>query len=208
MVYFLYIRPMIITKAAKTSQYIIERTAPIFNKNGYTGTSLSDITEATGLTKGAIYGNFRNKEELALAAFNYIIQYQMGQIKAIINDIDSPLAKLYAITNFHRSYYKICIDFGGCPLLNVGVDANYTNPALFKRVKQVADKLQGSIASIIEEGIFKNEIRNDINAMCYGTRIFSLIEGAIFTAVISKDENCLLDMMNHVDRMIQTELQV
>jgi len=199
---------MIITKAAKTSQYIIERTAPIFNKNGYTGTSLSDITEATGLTKGAIYGNFRNKEELALAAFNYIIQYQMGQIKAIINDIDSPLAKLYAITNFHRSYYKICIDFGGCPLLNVGVDANYTNPALFKRVKQVADKLQGSIASIIEEGIFKNEIRNDINAMCYGTRIFSLIEGAIFTAVISKDENCLLDMMNHVDRMIQTELQV
>jgi AcrR family transcriptional regulator len=65
---------MIITKAAKTSRYIIERTAPIFNRNGYTGTSLSDITKATGLTKGAIYGNFKNKEELALEAFNYIIK--------------------------------------------------------------------------------------------------------------------------------------
>ena len=199
---------MIITKAAKTSRYIIEKTAPIFNRNGYTGTSLSDITEVTGLTKGAIYGNFKNKEELALEAFNYIVKYQMDEIKAIINDIESPLAKLFAITNFHRSYYKVCIEYGGCPLLNVGVDANYTNPALFTRVKQVVDKLQGSIASIIEEGIFKNEIRNDINAMRYGTRIFSLIEGAIFTAVISKDENCLIDMMNHVDKMIQTELQV
>ena len=178
-----------LSKAEQTSQYIIERTAPIFNRNGYTGTSLSDITEATGLTKGAIYGNFKNKEELALEAFNYIVKYQMDEIKAIINDIESPLAKLFAITNFHRSYYRICIEFGGCPLLNVGVDANYTNPALFAKVKQVVDKLQGSIASIIEEGIFKNEIRNDINAMCYGTRIFSLIEGAIFTAVISKDEN-------------------
>ena len=96
-------------------------------------------------------------------------------------------------------HYKICIEYGGCPLLNVGVDANYTNPALFKRVKEVADKLQGSIASIIEEGIFKNEIRNDINAMRYGTRIFSLIEGAIFTAVISKDENCLITFLGLVN---------
>ena len=30
---------------------------------GYTGTSLSDIVDATGLTKGAIYGNFANKDE-------------------------------------------------------------------------------------------------------------------------------------------------
>jgi len=199
---------MMITKAAKTSQFIIEKTAPIFNRNGYTGTSLSDITKATGLTKGAIYGNFKNKEELALEAFNFIVKFQMDEIRNIINDVDSPLAKLYAITNFHRSYYKRYINFGGCPLLNVGVDANHTNPALFKRVKQVVDKLQGSIASIIEDGIFKREIKDDINAMKYGTRIFSLIEGAIFTSVISKDENCLLDMMNHIDKMIQTELQL
>ena len=199
---------MIATKAAKTRQFIIEKTAPIFNRNGYTGTSLSDITEATGLTKGAIYGNFKNKEELALEAFNYIVKYQMDEIRNIIHEVASPLAKLFAITNFHRSYYKRYIGFGGCPLLNVGVDANHTNPALFTRVKYVVDKLQGSIASIIEEGIFKGEIRDDINAMKYGTRIFSLIEGSIFTSVISRDEDCLLDMMNHIDKMIQLELQL
>ncbi len=197
-----------LSKAAKTSQFIIEKTAPIFNRNGYTGTSLSDITEATGLTKGAIYGNFKNKEELALEAFNYIVKFQMDEIRNIINDVESPLARLFAITNFHRFYYKRYMNFGGCPLLNVGVDANHTNPALFAKVKYVVDKLQGSIASIIEEGIFKQEIKRDINAMKYGTRIFSLIEGAIFTSVISKDEHCLLDMMNHIDKMIQTELQL
>ena len=65
---------MIATKAEKTSQYIVETTAPLFNKNGYTGTSLSDITDTTGLTKGAIYGNFKNKEELALEAFNFNVK--------------------------------------------------------------------------------------------------------------------------------------
>ena len=198
---------MILTKAAKTSQYIVEKTAPIFNRNGYTGTSLSDITEATGLTKGAIYGNFKNKEELALEAFNFTIKYQMDEIKDIITTIESPLAKLFAITNFHRNYYNKLVEYGGCPIINVGIDANHTNPALFNRVKYVVEKLQGSITSIIEEGIFRKEIKDNINAMKYGVRMYSLIQGAVFTSMVSKDEQCLKDMMNHVDNMIKLELK-
>ena len=198
---------MILTKAEKTSQFIVERTAAIFNRNGYTGTSLSDITEATGLTKGAIYGNFENKEELALAAFNYTIKYQMDEIKAIINTIESPLAKLFAITNFHRNYYDKLVEYGGCPIVNVGTDTIHTNPALFARVKYVIDRMQGSLAAIIEDGIFKGEIKDNVNAMRYGVRIYSLIQGAVFTSMMTNDEQSLIDMMNHVDHMIQTELK-
>ncbi|WP_431210474.1 TetR family transcriptional regulator [Puia sp. P3] len=59
------------SKAEKTREFIIQKTAPIFNKKGYAGTSLSDMTEVTGLTKGSIYGNFADKDEVALAAFAY-----------------------------------------------------------------------------------------------------------------------------------------
>ncbi len=48
------------TKAEETRQYIIERAAPIFNMYGYEGFSMSQLTEAIGMTKGAIYGNFKN----------------------------------------------------------------------------------------------------------------------------------------------------
>ena len=60
-----------LSKAERTRQFIVETTSGIFNKKGYAGTSLSDLTEATGLTKGSIYGNFKNKEEVAVAAFEY-----------------------------------------------------------------------------------------------------------------------------------------
>ena len=40
------------TKAEQTKAFIIERVAPIFNTKGYQGTSLADMTKATGLTKG------------------------------------------------------------------------------------------------------------------------------------------------------------
>jgi len=57
-----------------TSDFILQRVAPIFNKQGYVGTSLSDLTEVTGLTKGAIYFNFKNKEELAVKAFKFNVK--------------------------------------------------------------------------------------------------------------------------------------
>ena len=49
------------TKGEKTRQMIIEKAAPLFNKNGYAGTSLSDIMKVTGLAKGGLYGNFKTK---------------------------------------------------------------------------------------------------------------------------------------------------
>ncbi len=55
------------SKAERTRKFIVERTAPIFNMKGYSGTSLTDLTAATGLTKGSIYGNFENKDDVAIA---------------------------------------------------------------------------------------------------------------------------------------------
>lgn len=196
-----------ITKSEKTKEYILEKVRPIFNKNGYSGTSLSDITTATGLTKGAIYGNFKNKEELALASFNYNVNFVVKKIRAIMVNIKSPLARLYALTNFYREYYLQNINFGGCPILNVGVDANYTNPELFKRVKVVYTELIKGITKIILDGQKYNEIKEGIDAALYGARILSQIEGSIFTSVMLKDDAYLIDMMNHLDEMIKTELQ-
>jgi len=194
------------TKAKKTKQYILEKVSPIFNKNGYSGTSLSDITKATGLTKGAIYGNFTNKEELALEAFNYNIRFVIFKIRDIIVTIDSPVSQLFALTNFYRTYYLQDINIGGCPILNVGIDANHTNPKLFKQVKNVMVKLKDSVSKIIEEGKQKGEIKKSIDSEIYGGRIFSLIEGSIFTSVMLKDDKYVKDMMNHLDEMIKNEM--
>jgi len=68
------------TKSERTKQHIISATAPIFNKKGYAGTSIADLTKATKLTSGSIYFNFENKEEVALAAFDY----NLAKYRAVI----------------------------------------------------------------------------------------------------------------------------
>lgn len=196
------------TKAEITSQFILETVAPVFNKNGYSGTSMSDITKATGLTKGAIYGNFQNKEALAIEAFNYNIRKVIGQIAAKINAQKTGYKKLRAIADFYRNYYKFTVGFGGCPILNVGVDANNQNSALTKRVKSVITKLENQIADIIELGKKERDFKPELDSASYASRIFALIEGAIFMAVMMRKPSHMIDMMNHLDDMIESELKL
>jgi TetR/AcrR family transcriptional repressor of nem operon len=54
-----------VTKGQQTRREIVEKAAPLFNKKGFEGTSLSDLMHATGLQKGGIYHHFSSKEELA-----------------------------------------------------------------------------------------------------------------------------------------------
>lgn len=69
-------------KAERTRAFIIQKSAPLFNIKGYENTSLSDIQEVTKLTKGAIYGNFKDKNELAIASFEYNCSRVLVKLKA------------------------------------------------------------------------------------------------------------------------------
>jgi AcrR family transcriptional regulator len=196
-----------LTKSEHTTQYILETIALIFNKNGYAATSLSDLTSATGLTKGAIYGNFKNKEELAIAAFKHNVKKLMSFISEYIGKSDSPIQKLYLISDFYRDYYKLSKTYGGCPVLNVGVDANNQNSDLLEKVRVVIERIQDKVATIIEDGIEAGEISIEINAMQYAKRLDSMIQGAIFMTYTMDDDFYMKDSMDQINDMITNELK-
>ena len=195
------------TKAQHTKQYILEIAAPIFNKNGYAATSISNLTSATGLTKGAIYGNFKNKEDLAIAAFKHTIKKILNLLVEHILQEDSPLQKLHLISDFYRNYYVLSKTYGGCPVLNIGVDANNQNSKLLEKVRLVIERIQDQLATIIEDGIEAGEISSEVNAMQYAKRIDSMIQGAIFMTYTMDDEFYMKDTMNQIDAIITNELK-
>ena len=195
------------TKSEFTTQFILETVAPIFNKNGYAATSMSDLTVATGLTKGAIYGNFKNKEDLAIAAYKFTVKKLMALIAEHLTKSDSPIEKLHLIPDFYRDYYALSKTYGGCPVLNIGVDANNQNSKLLEHVRIVIERIQDQLATIIEDGIEAGEISTNINAMQYAKRIDTMIQGAIFMTYTMDDEFYMKDTMNQIDDMIINEIK-
>lgn len=196
------------TKAEITSQYILETVAPIFNKFGYAATSLRDITSATGLTKGAIYGNFKNKEELAIAAFKFNVKKLLTAVSDHLELSSSPIQKLFLISDFYRNYYNYSKQFGGCPVINIGVDANNQNTLLLEKVREVIIRIQNDVATIVKNGIEAGEIKPDINPLHFAKRLDSMIQGAVFMAYTMDDEFYIKDAMIQIDQIIHNELKI
>src|SRR6187431_2859725 len=150
-----------------TSEIILNKVAPIFNKQGYVGTSLTDITKATGLTKGAIYCNFSNKEDLALKSFQLNIKVALTPLFKLVTETQGSLNKLHAITDYQRSYYDLVKDIGGCPMLRAGVDTKFINPLLFQAAQNLSQKFIIGLTTIISEGISNNEIQQNTDPVKY-----------------------------------------
>lgn len=186
-----------------TEKYILDRVAPLFNRKGYVGTSLTDITDATQLTKGAIYCNFKNKEDLAVKAFQHNVEMVLGPLGTVIRDAKSAPEKLRAITQFYRSYFETVASRGGCPVLNVGIDAKYINPELYTAARQVADQLMGNLERILQRGIEFGQLRPEINVKAVASNFYAMIDGGIYLASLNDNQEHLDHVLDLADELIK-----
>lgn len=166
-------------RSEETRRFIIEATAGIFNTKGYAGTSMSDLTEATKLTKGSIYGNFENKEEVALAVFDYTVAHRDKIIAQELSKATTNKEKLLVFATVFCSTEKKPFIEGGCPLLNAGTEADDTFEPLRKKVAKVITDMKRNMEAIIAEGIAAKEFRQDTNAEKTALTIIALVEGGI-----------------------------
>lgn len=190
------------SKAERTKQFIIEKTAPIFNAKGYAGTSLNDMMAATGLTKGSIYGNFGNKDEVAVAAFDHNIQRVFLLLKTRINKQETIIEKLKVYTETYSNFFDIPFLSAGCPLLNTATEVDDTHPILRDKVNEMIARWKNSLTNLLKKGIETKELKPDIDIEEFVTVLVSLIEGGVMQAKVSGQIAPLKISMQYLDKMI------
>jgi TetR/AcrR family transcriptional repressor of nem operon len=193
-------------KAAQTRQFIIEKAAPLFNKKGVAGTSLSDIMEVTSLAKGGLYGNFDTKEEISIASFDYIADTVKAHYASITQKEVTAREKLYALLEYFKVYPLTPIVEGGCPILNFGVEADDTNPVLKERVSKLIDYMEEAIVRMVTLGITNGEFEKSWNARRFAVKMFSMLEGAILIARVKNNNKQMLVVVDILKEEIQAHL--
>ncbi|MGM0507080.1 MAG: TetR family transcriptional regulator C-terminal domain-containing protein [Bacteroidota bacterium] len=191
-------------KSERTRKMIIEKSAPLFNRNGFAGTSMSDILKATGLTKGGVYGNFSGKEELALEAFEWNKERLFDALHERVSKKRDALDKL---RTFFKAHGLVILEFpGGCPVLNAAVDADTTFPDLKKRVQEAMLVWTGYLERVIRIGIQKGEVRPEVDADRIARNLVSMLEGAVFMGRLLEQPEVYKEMVEHILRVIDFEL--
>lgn len=191
------------SKSERTKQFIIEKAAPVFNEKGFAGTSVNDLMLATGLTKGSLYGNFTNKDEVALEAFDYNFGMVVAYIRERILERESAIDKLLVYPDTYRNFLKIPFLKAGCPVLNTSTEADDTHPRLKERAANALKLWKTSVEKLIQTGIDRNEIRTGTNKAEFATILMSLIEGAVMQAKLTNHPAALTITMDFLEKMIR-----
>ena len=71
---------------SETRRRILDAAYVLFSERGIATTSLAQVAEAAGLTKGAIYSNFTGKDELVLALME---ERTMGRLTSVLDELSA-----------------------------------------------------------------------------------------------------------------------
>ena len=77
-------------KKAQTRQRLLEAARAVFARRGFAASSLDEVADEAGLTKGAVYSNFANKEDLVLAVLEDSFNRRMDDVLSQV-DMDGTL---------------------------------------------------------------------------------------------------------------------
>jgi AcrR family transcriptional regulator len=134
----------------QTREYLLQAAARVFAEQGYHATSLDQVAAAAGFTKGAVYSNFKNKEDLFLALFKANYDREMEALRATLGASDVPAeARLSDFVALIRDETRRVGDSFGLLYEEFWLYA-VRNPAAREQLIQLEDENVRGIAEVIE----------------------------------------------------------
>lgn len=143
-------------------QELLEAALRVFAARGYHNTRLEEVAAAAGVTKGAVYHYFANKEELLLRALEEYQERVFGRVEEALRSETGPASARL------RLFFRKA--FGGSDPARVDVllllqSAAVEVPDVYERwIASGPMKGWRLVAALIEEGRVSGEFRSDVDA--------------------------------------------
>jgi len=197
---------MHVTKGQQTRIQIVEKAAPLFNKKGFEGTSLSDLMQATGLKKGGIYRHFSSKEELASAAFDYswgkAVQERLGGVAGVHDCVDRLKTMVDNFVELRSGLVP-----GGCPLMNTAVESDDGNVLLRRKALKALQSWTTRWSQVITEGVKKHHIDPRIDPLKLSHQIIASLEGALLVSRLRNNNETLQNMRQQLHSYLEQNVR-
>jgi TetR/AcrR family transcriptional regulator, transcriptional repressor for nem operon len=185
-------------KGERTRRRILERSAPVFNTKGFFGASMHDLVLASGLEKGGIYNHFSSKEQLALEAFDYVVEVMRGRFDAALEGKESALERLFAIVDVLGALAEDPPVQGGCPILNTAVESEGVHPALKERAAEAMSGWLRLVGREVKEGVKSGELLPATDPRSVASVVVATLEGAVMLSRLYDDPDHMRRAVDHL----------
>ncbi len=181
---------------------IIHESLRQFSRKGYMSTSISDILEAVGTSKGGLYNHFKSKEDLFYAALSEARKIWRQRNLAGLDCCERPLDKIKQILeNYRDRYLADSENFpGGCVFVALAVELHDQQPHLAREVTEGFERFKGLIKRLLDQEKEAGNLKNGTDTGMMAEVLFFGLLGACVTYNTSDKSK------EHLDRTIQSLL--
>jgi TetR/AcrR family transcriptional repressor of nem operon len=171
---------------ARTREALLQAAFGEIYRSGFRGSDVETILGAAGVTKGAMYHHFDNKEALGYAVVDEVVACIMREKwQSPLQNARDPLDALIGVvrsTSLRPEH--VC---GGCPLNNLSQEMSALDEGFRKRTAKVFNDWHGAVAAALRSGKRRGTVRKDVNADEAATFLIAAYEGYMSLAKNSQD---------------------
>ena len=165
----------------KSIESLKSAAVKLFATRGYANTSLEDIANAAGFTKGAVYYHFKAKENLLLDMLQDIEARSIGITDPAVRALNGSVADKVVLFNRLQARWA-----SECPndlaiLMLTSIESASQPTTVARRVTAIYSKIEALLSDILEEGKRTGEIASAAS-----------VEDAVLGIVAIHDGNMLL----------------
>lgn len=129
-------------------QLIMEKALELFSEQGFEATSVQQITERCGISKGAFYLSFKTKDELIFYMIDYYMQQFIADVDLVVR---SAINKQNLLVEFYKCIFKRFNEQSQAARFLMKEQALTPNKELFKKVNSYEKIMTQSIIRMLEE---------------------------------------------------------
>mgnify|MGYP003820719377 CR=1 FL=1 len=161
-----------------TKEFIIDEAFKLFLNHSYEAVSISDISQAIGFTKGALYHHFKNKEELFRSVIDKYLYISGVDVDVETIRFDEFIAlSVEQAKKIFRRLFSFSLVFTPISYLSFISDAFRHYPGYAEAQGDFVNNEIEKTIKVLEKAIQRGEIRGDLSPSLVAMNFFSINMG-------------------------------
>jgi len=187
----------------RTRVRLLQAAFQEIHRSGFRNADLDAILARAGVTKGALYYHFENKEALGYAVVDEVIASNLHQkwvqpLRNAKNPIDVLIRIIRSESSKREDVQR------SCPLLNLSQEMSGLDEGFRRRTAKLYKDWHDAMAEALREGQKRRVVRSDINANETATFLMAAWEGYVVLGKNSQDPRTMQSGQRRVSGQIES----
>lgn len=173
---------------------VLESATNLFWEKGYNGTSMDELTKATGLSRSSIYNTFGDKHALFMRSLEFYTQQQTDWILQMAGKTAAPLKRI-------RQLFRAAIDAilqdqrrRGCLAVNSTAEMANMDEPISRFLQKNTENMEALFQKWIREGQAAGEITKAFSATALARHLFNTYAGLRVNGKTNPERKALEDI--------------